>query len=398
MYFISQLGKHDCAFACLKMMLANYHRDKNYLYLQCPEDRPYSFLELIKIAGIYDLKLLGVKVTDPKELYSCKKFPFIITLERKKGIKHAVLILKANPKYVTVYDPSVGKHRISTEIFLDEWNGRALIAEEEPKKKKCEIIYPDFVDTRDKIILPILQVISGISLLLGAYFVSDKTIYFLPIAFFALFVIFEIIFRWQLVNAMKRMDDNIYEYDFRRENLNYLELYKTIENYRYHALSTTPNFIGATLIAAFVSIITVINDSLNMIYIFLPLALAVIDVFFYKPYFKNKSIEIIEKENEVVEVETDFQFKTKSRDAHDVAYQIGFNKNTYTYLEVAVILLTIVLMMMITRVINITYVLVYLCISIFLKQTFTKMLEYSLQSEEFEKTKARLINQIDFKL
>ena len=38
MYFISQLGEQDCAFACLKMMLANYQKDKNYLYLPNPSN------------------------------------------------------------------------------------------------------------------------------------------------------------------------------------------------------------------------------------------------------------------------------------------------------------------------------------------------------------------------
>ena len=393
MYFISQLDKQDCAFACLKMMLANFHHDKNYLYLPDEEKKEYTYTELIAIADKYHLSLLGIKVSDPKELFRSNSFPIMATLFKKRNVKHSVLVLRANPRNVLVYDPSVGKRKINTELFFKEWNGRALVMKE-VTQTKCQMKFPDFIDKRDKIILPIIQILSGVSLLLGTYFVSSNQKFFLPIIFFTLFIVFELVFRYWLIKAMKRMDEFIREYDYRADG-NYMELYKTIERYRTIALTITPNFIYASLITIFVAVILIMNDLVNLVYVLVPLALAGIEVFLYNPFFRAREIEIGEQEVEISEVKDDDEFKTQSEEIHKGAYQLGLNRNIFVYLEAALLLLTIILSMVITKSINLTYIVFYLCITILLKTNFSKMFEYSSQSEEFVHVRAKLINYLN---
>ncbi len=398
MYFISQLGKQDCAFACLKMMLANYHHDKNYLFLPLPKDNKetYNFQELTAIGKKYNLTLQGVRILEVKELYDCQEFPIVVSLRRPKGARHTVLLLGANEKYVKMFDPEVGKRKMKTELFVSEWTTHALKIVD-GIKTKCPMIFPNFISKRDKIILPILQLISGVGLLLGTYFISEELKFYLPIIFFAIFLIFEILFRSSLVSAMKRMDENIFKYGFRELNRNYQEIYLTMERYRQISLSILPNFINSSLIAIFITAILIINSPINVVYIALPLALAAINVFLYRPYFKDKNIEIAAKEKEVGDVENDFQFRMKCSETHTQAYEVGLNHNIYTYLEVTSLLLTIILTMTISKNINITYVIFYLCISIFLKSTFEKILEFSSQSEEYDTVKNKLINSLEFK-
>ena len=261
---------------------------------------------------------------------------------------------------------------------------------------KCPEVYGDFVSQKDKIILPILQLLSGISLLLGTYFVSEYSIFYLPIIFLASFIIFEVIFRARLVGAMKRLDDNIFAHKFRvNGKQGYGEVYKSIERYRQISLSMTPNFIYSCLISLFIIIILLMNDLVNITYVLLPIALAVIQVFFYNPYYKNKELEVMDKESEIFDSETDYQFKMKSHEAHDIAYQLGMGRNIYTYVELAVLLLSIILTMVISGTINITYVIFYLCITVFLKTNVSKMLEFSSQSEEYDFVKAKLVNSFE---
>ena len=99
MYFISQVGKHDCAFACLSMMLANYHHDKNYLFLK-HEDKQLSFKDLQIIGESYNLKLLGVKIDNVNEIANCRNFPIIVTLKLKDNTRHSVLVYRANKKKI----------------------------------------------------------------------------------------------------------------------------------------------------------------------------------------------------------------------------------------------------------------------------------------------------------
>ena len=126
MYFISQVGQHDCAFTCLKMLLANYHHDKNYLFLQ-GEDRPYSFKDLREIAATHHVEATGIRVETEREIEGSKDCPFIVVLEKKKGVKHSVLVLKAGRKYITIYDPETGKRKIPSEIFYTQWDRKALV-------------------------------------------------------------------------------------------------------------------------------------------------------------------------------------------------------------------------------------------------------------------------------
>ncbi|MBO6280032.1 MAG: hypothetical protein J6M95_00420 [Bacilli bacterium] len=392
MFFISQLGEQDCLFACLKMMLANYHKDRNYLYLKCELDKKYSYHDAVTIASEYNMALQGVKILRPEELFNCKTFPIVVTLNRKK-IHHSVLLLKANRKNITVFDPDVGKKKIPTELFFKEWTYRALIVKE-ITPSKCPIQFPDFIAKKDKITLPILQILSGISLLLGTYFISDTSLFYLPIIFFSVFIIFEILFRNNLVNAMRRMDDEIFSYDFKVEKQDYIELYKTIEKYRNISLTIFPNFIYLTLVSIFITVILVMNATINVIYIILPMVLAFVEVFIYLPIFEQRKVEIVEKESELLEVENDFQFKAKSTEAHSLAYQVGLGRNIYTYLEIAILLITIILTMAITGTIQITYVVFFLCISVFLKRTFSKIMDFSKQSEEYDFARAKLLNSI----
>jgi len=112
------------------MLLANYHHDKNYLFLQC-EDKPYSFMDLKKIAATYHMDVSGVRVEGSKELENNKQYPFIVTLEKKKGVKHSVLVLGMSRKYVKIYDPETGKRKILSEIFYGQWDRKALIVNKE---------------------------------------------------------------------------------------------------------------------------------------------------------------------------------------------------------------------------------------------------------------------------
>lgn len=396
MYFISQVGQHDCAFACLKMMLANYHHDKNYLFLPGKKDA-YSFKELKDIASKYHMNTLGIKIKSVQELIGSKEFPFMITLDKGKGIRHSVLLLKATKKYVKVYDPEVGKRRISLDTLYEQWDLRALIIEKEQEyvHVECDFEPIDFISKKDKVALPIWQLASGVSLLLAVYFINSSSYFFIPIILFALFFIFEIIFRKGLINALKRMDDNILNYKITVEPSELYEFYKVEEKYRYVALSTIPNFIYAALVSIFMTVLLVMNGAINVIYVLLALVLAIVHVYVYLPYHKRKSNELAEEELKIKTVANQFQFRAVVNNTHDAAYQLGLFRNTFSYIEVAVLLMSAVTIMSLSHVVSVIYVVFYLCISVYLKDNFIRLLECSSQSEDFDNQLVKLLHYLD---
>ena len=392
MYFIPQLGGYDCAFTCLKMLLANYNKDKNYLYLP-HENRRYDFKELKEEASKYGTELLGIKVSRD-ELLKCKQFPMIVTLNKKKNIKHAVLLLSISKRWAKIYDPAVGKMKMNTDLFFKEFSYRALIVDS-CAHIKCPHEFDSYVSKKDRIILPILQIISSACILLGTFFIADKYPVYLPVIFFSSFIVFEIIYRKSLISAMKRVDDIIFNSSFNIGGGTYLDVYRTIEKYRAKALSLTPNLIYYFIISIFITAILIINDYLNFIYVILPLLLAVVDVFVYRPLYNAKSAYISDKENEIEEVNSDEEFKAKSKEIHDKAYKVALFKYVFNYLEIGVLLVAILIVMSLTNTISITYVLFYLCISIFLQDQFKSILECGKDIEEKDLAKAKLINSIN---
>ena len=396
MYFISQVGQSDCAFTCLKMMLANYHHDKNYLFLP-GRNSPYSYKELKDIAEKHHMKTLGIRIQSVQELAGSKDFPFMISLERGKGIRHSVLLLKVGKNYVQIFDPALGKRRMTFENLYEQWDLRALIIDREQEciRYECDYKPNDFISKKDKITLPIWQLISGVSLLLAVYFINVNSYFFVPIILFALFFIFEIIFRKGLINALKRMDDNIFNYKINANPDELMEFYKVEERYRYVALSIIPNFIYTVLVSVFLTILLIMNSALNAIYVLLALILAIVHVYVYLPYHKRKSKELAEEEAKIKDVENQFQFRSVVSNTHETAYHLGLFRNAFTYIEIAILLMSAVTLMSLSNVVSVIYVVFYLCISVYLKDNFIRLLECSSQSEDFDNQLAKLLHYID---
>lgn len=396
MFFISQIGPNDCAFTCLKILLANYHHDKNYLFMPC-KDEPYSFADLKSIAKEHHMDIVGVKVSDANELLNGKDFPFIATVEKKKGVRHSVLVLSATRKHVKVFDPETGRRKLPFEVFVEIWDKKALILNKEVERHKVKYkdkVF-DFIDKKDKIILPVWQLLSGISLMAGLYFINSNSYFFIPIIFFALFIIFEIFFRKSMITALKRMDENYFAYELIVDKSKYPEVYKNLEKYRYTALSITPNLIYTMLISIFVTALLVMNGIINVIYISLALVIAILHALVFQPYYRSKSNDIAEQEKEISGADNFTQFRLAIDKAHDSAYHVALGNNLFNYLEIAVLLMTSITIMTVSGIVNVIYVLFYTCISIYLKDNFEKMFEYDRQSEEFDGLLAKLLHYIN---
>lgn len=390
MYLISQSGNDDCAFTCLAIMLANCHKDKNFLFLK-HEDRQYSFKELIDIGKKYNTKLLGVKIPNSEELFKCKKFPILVILNCSDKRKHAVLVLKANRFYVTFFDPSVGKRRVKYSEFKSKWTHYALLVDSF-SFTKCDIIAPDFYDRKDKIILPILQCLSGVTLLIGTYFIDKQSYFYIPILFFSLFVIFEVLFRDSLLKAMRRIDNNIYSYEIDNSNYSYSHIFATIQKYRYSALTVLPNLIYSALLLIFLAIILALNSYINIVYVVASLSLSFLEFFVFAPKWRNEEIDIEEMEFKLSNSESNYEFVRYSQNASEKAHSLGFRKMVFKYFEIAVMIVLSVVIMFASNSVNITYVIFYLCINTFMTQNITSVLHYASEKDKFDSLKAKVIN------
>ena len=393
MFYITQSGKHDCAFVCLAMMLANYHHDRNYLFLQ-HVDKQYSFKELVDKAKEYNLHLLGVKVEDENEILKNDQFPIVVILKNEEDdSRHSVLLTKIKRSKVYIFDPVIGKRTMTLEDFYQSWTGEALIFSG-ISRTKCPIIPPDFIAKEDKILLPILQIISGLSLFVGTYFINQDSDIVLPIIFFGIFVIFEIMFRVSLIRAMRKMDTNIMQYSLNISKEEYFNFYSNTERYRYVSLSFFSNLVFSMMIVLFLTFILVLNSAYNIIYIIFAVGFAGIESLFYGPFYNDRSKDIEYDEKCLKEAENEEEFNFYAVEAREKAYQLSFSKTIINYLSIAFFLLLTVLLMSITGVISITYIVFYISVSLYLKTNFSKVFMYSKDSEQYDSLRLKIINSV----
>ena len=375
----------------MAILLANYHKDKNYLFLP-HEDRAYSYAEVVEEAKKYHTELVGVKIPNTEELARCDKFPIIVTLQQNKT-KHSVVIYRISSQNVYYYDPCLGKRKEKLISFNEKWTKSAIIVTKS-EKTSCPFIPPTFVAKKDKITLPILQILSGVSLMIGSYFIDKEFPIFIPIALFAGFVIFELLFRQNLINAMKRMDENFYTYEVKCDPHNYYALYQDVEQYRYQALSSYSSYIYSSLIIVFLTFILIMNSKYNALYVLIALFIALFDVMGYRPYFKAKNNEIVEQEENIKNAENGYEFQHYAREARERSYKLSLSKSVFSYLSIALLLMVIILVMAISNTVNVTYVVFYLCISIFLKDEFSKIFTFATTSEDFDSCKNKVMQNL----
>ena len=133
-YQCLQLTNYDCGFACLKMILANFHHDENYLFLkQNLNKKNYSFLELANIAKDHNLTLKGYECND---IFLLKKLPCITLVNNQKN-NHFVIIKKIKNNKIYLIDPLLGDKCILLKDFEKKWSKKVLLVEK-VKKTKCQ--------------------------------------------------------------------------------------------------------------------------------------------------------------------------------------------------------------------------------------------------------------------
>ena len=389
MHFISQIGEHDCGYACLAMLLAYYHHDKNYLFLK-HEDRQYSFKELIEEADKYNMSLKGVKIPEPFELTNNKNFPIVAILRLENGARHSVLVLRASSKKVIYYDPAYGKVSESFVNFASKWTKHALIVDK-VTKTTCDIKPDSFIARRDKITLPIFQILSGVSLLLATYFIDRNVAMYVSIILFVLFFVFELLFRDNLVKAMRRMDMNIEKYEIDIPKEKYHDLFVATEKYRVKALTRTPEIINASLISAFLVFILLLNSRMNAIYVALTVFLAVMECFVFNPFLAKKTLEVDHQEQHLLKVDTSAEYQILARSTRENAYKIGQYHAVFSYVSIGILLFVSILLMAVSDVVNLTYVVFYLCACLFLRMNIIKVFSFDEMSQARDKEHVKII-------
>lgn len=390
MFYIQQTHENGCGIACLKMVLSNIRKDKRYLFLNESEEKQSSYKEIIALAKSHGLFLCGFRVNRKDELLKQRIFPVIVTIVPEEGVNHSVVITKINRFYVKILDPEKGQIYMKTSKFMSIWDGTGLLIEKDEGGT-----FPYEVDEPNKftqtILSVVFQFISGISFILGVYFINDKTHIAVPLAFLFSFIIFELINKAILFKTMENIDE-FYSKDCSVKKDDYKSFLVRLEDYKELSLVTPINFVTKLIVAAFLIFILIINGINNLVLVLLPFGLAVLDGCVVQQLRKNKEKEIEQKEKKLYQIDDQDEFVTELDKIHKQSYSLAKTELFKRYLYILLMIMMSLFVIFIAKEIKLVQGAFYFFIQYVLFDYLVAIFSFSDKRNEFNLAKAKLMN------
>lgn len=394
MFYIPQIQKDDCGFTCLKIVLANLNKDRDYLFLPQKEDHGYySYSDIMKIGREHGVNFEGFRATEKSELINCTKFPLILSIELKNGAKHAVVVTKIKWKRVFFIDPRKGKTSLSINKFLAIWDGTGLMIDSY-EKQKCSIKAVEPVSLVSRVGLSVMEFVVGVFALLGIYFVKEGTPIYVPVIFLSLAIVTELIMRALAYKVMKGLDSFFFRSDVlpKKGFKDYLYRY---ENYKRLSLSSPMNYVLLLVFALGLVAVVLLNDKRNLMLIIVPVVIALFDLAFISPMLKNKKQEIADLESDLDNSENSEDLQSKVKTLHTAAYNYSYIDIACRYIYAGVMIAAALLTMRLCGISSFPYIIFYSCICLSLYKTVDQLLSFNDRIEEFNIVKVKLGNLIN---
>jgi len=393
MFYIRQIQKDDCGFACLKMVLATVNKDKNYLFLPQKESHGmYSYEELLNIGKEYGVNFTAFRALEKESLGKDTRFPLIATICLKNGAKHAIVVTRVKFKRVYYTDPRMGKTSISFKKFMEIWDGTGLVIES-MEKMKCPIQSINPIKNSAKIGLGIIQLISGACAVLGVYFIRDTTPIYIPVIFLSLAIVMELIMRAISYSIMKGLDNYFFD-DEVLPKKNFKDYLVRFEEYKRLSLASPMNYILLLIFALGLIAVVLLNDIKNIMLIVVPIILAIFDLLAIKPLLKKRRSEIAEEEESLENAMGGEDFKEKVKQLHSKSYNYSYLTIAIAYLYTGFMVATALLTMRLCGISSFPYIIFYSIISVTLYKTLDKLFNFSDVIEKYNVAKVKLTNSI----
>ena len=391
MFYVPQIQKDDCGIAALKMMLADVHQDRNYLFIPQDEEHGlYSYEDLSKIARRYNVELEGFSVESVSEIEKGCDYPFIATIVTKSGGNHAVYVAKVKKRSVILLDPLEGKMTISLGKFMQIWDG-SLLKVKNAIKTPCPYKEAKPISSGQWLILNLLHVLTAGSAIAGVFLISENIYIFLPIALFSFAIILEIVSKAYSISMMKTADDFFYDNVEPKEG-EYIKTLQKFERYK-HGLLTSPSLFITTFLITLALIVIVLNNDLkNFLLIASPLIAASFEALLYRPYLRKSTLEVALLESQLNVNKDIFDYREKVGFLHKRAYRAGKMEMFKRSIGLALFVAVATVLMAINGMVSFPHVIFYLCIQIMIYHCFKTLLDYPDKCEEMLKEKVEINN------
>lgn len=377
MKFIHQINNQDCGFTCLKMLLAHYHHDKRYLFLQEKNICSLSYFALIELGKKYGLVLGGYSFQRKEDILKLQKQWILVSIKQQKTT-HAVLIY-IKQKTILMLDPSFGSIKISHNDFFSLWNQCALVVEQ---TLTFNFSPPTFhpVLKRYTFFLSTIKIISFSCLIVGLGFINYQVSLLIPILLLASFLAFEIIYKSSCLLLLSKFDTDLIR---RCHTLPFysLEEYKTYETFKSKYVSLPIDFLFRLASVLFISTLIVINSIYNLIFLGLIIPIVLFDFLcmqkrLVKAKYKIGLLEqsLVDEKERAISI---FQA------LHHLTYRLVARDNIKRSLYFSIVFIGIICSMIAQQIVSLSFLLFYSALSFYLIDNGLKLLNLSQEINEY---------------
>ena len=306
-YFTFQGNDHDCGFAALKMLLCYAHHNRSYLRLTKANTKQgsFSYRDLVEIAATHGVIITAYKLLDKKEIINNKRWPILVSLINADGSLPLVLLRKIKRGLAYIDDPIKGGIIEQLNSFLKRWDGSFLQVSKKtvaPKLKKERPI----VEIKYLVTLCFLQSFSAFFALLGFAFVNQQNYFVLPLVFFSLFAIGEVIFRRFQLEVLASFDNNYLVRTYDENKMKRKRNFTTFHDFKKNYFLFPQVVISSLIISFFVLMVLLFNDLLHLAFLGILIAFALLELVVSKRFTKS-NVETLERiESETLDEELPF--------------------------------------------------------------------------------------------
>ena len=335
-YFVEQIKEKDCAFSCLKILLATVHKNKNYLlYPQDQEDHPYSLKDIITLAEKEGVILNAFRLLNKEDIYKEKKFP-ILALVKDNNLLHMIVIYKIRGKKIYIGDPKKGKVKLNEEDFFKIWNNELLLINDIKKANYKPLKIKSF-DKPIVVISAIFQIFSYLALSIAIFFINDEVPFFVPLLLFFIYILLEFAHKQITIYGMKKFDQEINN-SLPINCFQEKTFYQNISKYKSSFFLIPIQIISSVLTLLLIFVALAINSYLNILNILIIITANLIFYFIFNYLTKNKEFEILKNESLINEENKVNNKKSLYLSINEKTYQLINLLNLKKYIMLALII------------------------------------------------------------
>jgi len=392
-YFINQIKKKDCAFASLKILLANIYKRSDFLYIpQDKEDKSYSLKEIIEIASKYGVVLKGYKTKD-KELDELKDKLTLVNIIKNEAL-HMVVLFKVKKNKVLIADPDENYIWVNKDIFLNSWTGDFLEVE--------EVLGSEFKLTKKKNKLDVfiisslvIELFAFLALTFGFYSCNKDMSFLIPLGLFLVFAILQIVYRRVLIKGMKKFDEEIMEPAYLVSRNKLTDCLIDMNNYKKITFSSPLTLFSIVFTLIFSTIILGVNSYLNLINIGIVLFFQISMHFIFDSYFKEKKKNLVNVENKLNDTKLkEEEFKENLRNLNKETYSISTLYDIKKYVSIFLSITLSMILFGLNSTSGLNFILFHTFFYVYINDNIEKLIDFGEEYNEYKKYKCKYLNYI----